>query len=49
MTILEPSWEVFDECKICLAAPKKPCYSLKSTSKNLTPLKNPHHGRKMLK
>ena len=46
---IQPSWEVFDECETCLAGPKMPCYDLKSKSKNLTPLLNPHKGRKRLK
>ena len=48
MTIYYPSWEVFDECDTCCAKQKDPCYDLRSTSKALIHLTNPHKGRRKL-
>lgn len=47
--MIEPSWEVFDECPKCFAEKKKPCYNLTSTSANLVVNSNPHPARKKLK
>lgn len=47
--MIEPSWEVFEECEKCLAPESKPCYKLNSTSKQLVECLNPHPGRKQKK
>lgn len=56
-TDIEPSWEVFDECRRCGAEKCEPCVSMRGIPKAsgtmpygraAGPLANPHPGRKKL-